>query len=49
MSNKCVDLRPSRDLLDHNFDGYKLSLDLLPLYKQSLSTGNVTMYTACFV
>ena len=40
MTEKLVDLRPNRDLLDSNFDGYKLSLDSLPTYRLALSGGN---------
>lgn len=30
---KHVDLRPDRDLLHSNFDGYKLSLDPVPVLR----------------
>ena len=33
---KWFDLKLNRDLLDYNFDGYKLSLDVLPKYKIDL-------------
>jgi len=33
------DLRPSRDLIDPNFGGYKLSLDALPVYSLKLNSG----------
>jgi len=32
---KLIELRPSKDLLDPNFESYKLSLDPLPVYKHS--------------
>ena len=33
MANSCVSLQIDRSLIDSNFDGYKLSLDSIPLYK----------------
>ena len=33
------DLKPSRDLIDPNFGGYKLSLDALPVYSLKLNSG----------
>ena len=37
--DKCVDLKVDRSLIDPNFDGYKLSLDPLPMYNVALDTG----------
>ena len=34
-----MELRPNRNLLNANFSGYKLSLDNVPIYRQSLETG----------
>ncbi len=34
-----VDLKLDRGLIDSNFDGYKLSLDPLPIYQLGLETG----------
>ena len=34
-----VDLRPDRDLLDPSFNGYKLSLDSVPIHRKSASKG----------
>lgn len=34
---KIVELRPDRNLIRNNFDGYKLSLDAVPLLRQELS------------
>uniref|UniRef100_A0A0K8UNX7 NudC domain-containing protein 1 n=1 Tax=Bactrocera latifrons TaxID=174628 RepID=A0A0K8UNX7_BACLA len=34
---KIVELRPDRNLIRNNFDGYKLSLDPVPLLRQELS------------
>ncbi|XP_054267939.1 nudC domain-containing protein 1 [Macrosteles quadrilineatus] len=34
-----TELRPSKDLLDSNFSGYKLSLDPIPVYRQSIVEG----------
>ncbi len=39
MSETLVDLRPRRELIDANFDGYKLTLDSLPLYRLNFSGG----------
>lgn len=33
---KLFELRPKKDLLDPTFEGYKLSLDNLPVYKHEL-------------
>lgn len=33
---KLFELRPNKDLLNHGFEGYKLSLDPLPAYKHNL-------------
>lgn len=33
---KLVDLKPKKDLLDPTFEGYKLILDALPVYKHEL-------------
>lgn len=33
------DLRPDRDLLDPNFNGYKLSLDSVPIHRKSIPEG----------
>jgi len=38
-SCKFSDLKPSRDLIDPNFGGYKLSLDALPVYSLKLNSG----------
>lgn len=35
--SKIVELRPDRNLIRNNFDGYKLSLDPVPLLRQELS------------
>jgi len=37
------DLKPSRDLIDPNFGGYKLSLDALPVYSLKLNSGMSTV------
>uniref|UniRef100_A0A1B6G0J7 NudC domain-containing protein 1 n=1 Tax=Cuerna arida TaxID=1464854 RepID=A0A1B6G0J7_9HEMI len=34
-----TELRPKKELLDPNFGGYKLSLDSIPVYRQSISEG----------
>ena len=34
-----MDLKPCRDLIDSNFDGYKLSLDSLPVYSRQITNG----------
>lgn len=36
---KLFELRPQKDLLDPTFEGYKLSLDPLPVYKHDLPVG----------
>lgn len=33
---KLFELRPKKDLMDPTFEGYKLSLDALPVYKHDL-------------
>lgn len=33
---KLIELRPRKDLMNPNFEGYKLSLDPLPVYKHDL-------------
>ena len=33
---KLFELRPKKDLLDSTFEGYKLSLDSLPVYKHEV-------------
>ncbi|XP_046673857.1 nudC domain-containing protein 1 [Homalodisca vitripennis] len=34
-----TELRPKKELLDPNFGGYKLSLDSIPVYRQSINEG----------
>jgi len=34
-----IELRPVRELLDPHFDGYKLSLDSLPVYRSPITDG----------
>lgn len=37
-ATKCVDLKVDKTLLDPFFDGYKLSLDPLPMYRVNLDS-----------
>lgn len=36
MATKLIELRPNRDLLNPDFEGYKLSLEKIPIYKHEL-------------
>lgn len=39
MDSAVAELRPNRSLLDPKFDGYKLSLEQLPVYEIRLDNG----------
>lgn len=38
MATKLIELRPNRSLLNPNFEGYKLSLEKIPIYKHELES-----------
>ena len=40
MSDTFVNLKLDRALIDPHFDGYKLSLDSVPIYQKALESGN---------
>lgn len=37
MATERIELRPKRELINNDFDGYKLSLDPLPTYKTEIN------------